>query len=205
MPSGQKLLIQYMAEKYGQEAISRIVAYGTMATRLILKDTARILDLDHNEINEINKLVPSEQGFQWKISECLYGTEDGEKQPILEMVQYADNHPDLFETAIELEGNPRHTSTHAAGVILAPGRVRDFFPLMLDDNNQVVCQWDMKDVELIGGIKLDLLGLRNLGVYARANHLIKARHGITVDTYKIPREDPKAMELIGKGLTKGIN
>jgi DNA-directed DNA polymerase III PolC len=204
MPSGQKLLIQYMQEKYGAEAISRIVAYGTMGTRSILKDAARILGMDADEITAINKLVPSDAGKQWTLKDCLEGSEDGEKQPIERIAQYCQLHPELFDVARELEGNPRHTSTHAAGVILAPGKVRDYFPLMLDKDNQVVCQWDMKDVEIMGGIKLDLLGLRNLGVYERVNQLINARHGLVVDTYKIDRDDEKALAQIKSGKTKGL-
>jgi len=203
-PSGRQQLIKYIIEKYGQDSISQIVTYGTLATRLILKDAARILNIDHNEINEINKFVPSDAGFQWKISECLFGSEDGEKQPVPEIVQYYNNHQELFETALELEGNPRHTSIHAAGVVLAPGNIQKYIPLMVGDQDEIVSQWDMKNLEAIGMLKIDLLGLRMLGTVQRTNEFIKGRYGIDIDYYNIPREDPEALDIIKQGKTKGI-
>jgi DNA polymerase-3 subunit alpha len=162
------------------------------------------MGIDHNEINQINKFVPSDAGFQWKISECLYGDERTGKEPILEIQQYYEQHPELFHSAMDLEGNPRHTSIHAAGVILAPDKITKYLPLMLGSGNEVVSQWDMGDIEKAGLLKIDLLGLKTLGIIERTNKMIKANYGIDINYYNIDREDVKALKIIKDGNTASL-
>jgi DNA polymerase-3 subunit alpha len=175
-----------------------------MGTRSVLKDAARALQIDHNEVNQITKFVPSDSGQQWTLSDCLYGNEKKERQPVKEIVDYAKKHPRLFQVAVKLEGMPRHSSIHAAGVIICPRPVRELIPLMRGGNGEVVSQIEMGFLEKLGLLKMDFLGLRTLGAVHRTLDLIEKRHGIKIDTDKIDLNDPDTMKLVSTGFTDGI-
>ena len=202
--SGRQSVIEYVTEKYGAECICQIGTFGTMGTRAVLKDVGRALGIDHNEINHITKYVPSDAGKQWTLEECLCGNGEKGYEPVEEIVQYSKKYPRLFEIAIELQGLPRHPSIHAAGVVISPIPIRDLIPLMRGKNGEIVSQFDMIELEELGIIKFDYLGLRTLGSLQRTLELIKKRHGIEIDINNIDLNDPDAMRLIQDGWTDGV-
>lgn len=202
--SGRQRVIQYVIDKYGMECICQILAMGTMGTRIVLKDVARTLDIDHNKVNKINKFIPSDSGKQWPLAHCLYGDKGHDRKPIKEIVEFANKHPYLFKMALEFEGLPRHSGIHAAGVIISPKPVDEVFPLFKGKNGEVVAQFDKKKVEELGALKMDFLGLRTLGVMHKTIDLIKKRYGKTINKNQIPMEDPKVLNAIRNGYTDGM-
>lgn len=212
--SGRQSVLEYVIEKYGKECICQIITFGTLGAKSVLKDVARALSngkepedeeyIDHNEVNIVNKFIPSESGKQWTLEECLYGNSEKDRFPVTEIVDFAKKHPRLFEVAIKLEGMPRHTSIHAAGVVIAPCPVRKVIPLMRGGEGAVVSQFEMSYLEEIGMLKMDFLGLRTLGALHRTIDLIEKRHGVHLDMDEIPLDDPETMKLIGSGQTDGV-
>jgi DNA polymerase-3 subunit alpha len=202
--SGRQRVIEYITSKYGKNRIAQILAMGTIAARSALKDVGRALDIDHLEINKITKFVPNDAGNQWSLKDCVYGDEKHSREPVPEILDYQQKHERLFDAAIDFEGIPRHTSIHAAGIIIAPVDVSELIPLCRGGDDAVVSQFDKDLVEEIGLIKMDLLGLRTLGVIHKCVNLIEENHGVTIDLDNIDLEDPAAMKIIKEGDTDGI-
>lgn len=203
-PSGRQDVIKYVSDKYGHDKICQILAMGTMGTRVVLKDTGRALGIDHNEITKINKFIPMESGFQWPLAHCLYGNEKAEREPISEIVKFAEKHPKLFEYAIGFEGMPRHTSIHAAGVVMAPRPVNEMFPLCVGKGGEIVSQFSKDTVEELQGLKADFLGLKTLGVLHKAIDNVRRTKNIVIELEKIPLNDKKSLELIKNKDTDGV-
>ncbi len=188
-------LIQYVRQKYGNESVSQIITFGRALARAIIKDVARVMGYPYKEGDRISKLIP--QGMT--ISEALETSEE-----LRAIYESDEKHKKLFEYAIRLEGQIRNTSVHAAGVVVAPGKLYEHVPLYRTKDGGIATQVDMKSLELLGLMKVDLLGLRTLSIIKETERLVRQRHNPDFSIEKIPLDDKKTFELLQKGDTLGI-
>ena len=193
-------VIDYVRQKYGASSVAQIITFGSLSARAVLKDVGRVLGIPLGTIDSITKQIPVVQGKVTKISEAL------ETIPELAWVKES---PDekiqlLIDTAQVLEGMHRNVSTHAAGVVIAPGDISDYVPMYKTPQTELMTQYNMKDLEEAGLLKMDFLGLRTLTVIEDALALIKENHGVQLDLDTISETDPKTLELFSKGQTVAI-
>ncbi len=190
-------VIQYVREKYGENNVTQIITFGTMAARAVIRDVGRVLNLRYGDVDRIAKLVPSTLGI--KLKDAIDKVEE------LKALQNGDEvHRELIEYSLVLEGLARHASTHAAGVVITPDELTKYVPLYKSPGTQdVTTQYDMKCLEDLGVLKMDFLGLRTLTVI---DHTLKAleKRGITIDIDTIPLDDPKTYEIFANGETTAI-
>ena len=195
---GRDKVIDYVTRKYGKDNVSQIAAFGTLKAKNAIKDVGRVLGLSYQETDKIAGLIPTQgQGIDVDLEKAL------ELEPKLK--EYAENEgKELIHHAMKLEGLTRHTSTHAAGVIIADRPLSDLVPLMIDKDGHDVTQYSMKYVEKVGLVKFDFLGLKTLTVIKTALKIIKGARGETVDIANIPIDDDKVFGLIRGGNTVGV-
>ncbi len=190
-------VIDYVKEKYGEDSVTQIITFGTMAARGVIRDVGRALGMDLGDIDRIAKLVPPELGITLEraISQV----------PELKEIESSDEiHARLLQTARKLEGLHRHASTHAAGVLIAPGRLDEVVPLFKSGKGEVSTQWDMKSVEKAGLLKMDFLGLRTLTVIDDALDLIEERTGTRPDLRAVSIDDEKTFDLLRTAQTVAV-
>jgi len=189
-------IIKYVKKKYGEENVTQIITFGTMAARGVIRDVGRVLKMSLPEVDKIAKMIPATIGM----------TLDKALEMVTELRQLAnkdDLHRKLIENSRILEGLARHASTHAAGVVITPGELTEYTPLFKPSQGDVTTQYDMKILEKIGVLKMDFLGLRTLTVIDDALKLIQKR-GITIDLENIPLDDPETFKIFCNGETIGI-
>jgi DNA polymerase-3 subunit alpha len=190
-------VIDYVKSKYGEESVTQIITFGTMAARGVIRDVGRALGIAFEEIDRIAKLVPGELGIT--LDRAL------EQIPELsEMARSDENHARLIRVARILEGLARHASTHAAGVLIAPGRLDEMVPLFRSGKGEVSTQWDMKSVEKVGLLKMDFLGLRTLTVIEDALDHIRERTGARPELRALPLDDPATYDLLRRAGTVAV-
>lgn len=191
-------VIDYIVKKYGSDRVSQIATFGTMAARGVIRDVGRALNVPLSDVDRIAKLIPAHPGQSISIPEAL------ETVPELKEL-YDDNNEfkTLIDTATKLEGAPRHTSTHAAGVVISRDPLPTVVPLMQTDG-QVTTQYPMGDLEKIGLLKMDILGLRNLTVIRETQRQIQIIHGKSLDLEQIPIDDQATFDLLCQGHTTGV-
>jgi DNA polymerase-3 subunit alpha len=190
-------VIDYVKAKYGEDSVTQIITFGTMAARGVIRDVGRALGMEFSELDRIAKLVPAELGI----------TLDRALEQVPELQEVAGRggkHTQLMETARVLEGLNRHASTHAAGVLIAPGRLSETVPLFKSNKGEVSTQWDMKSVEKVGLLKMDFLGLRTLTVLEDALDLVAERTGSRPDLAAIPLDDAATFDLLRHAQTVGV-
>ncbi len=202
--SGRQQVIDYVVEKYGRDNVAQIVTYGTMKAKTAIRDVGRVLGVPLNEVNRIAKLFPEKPGLD------TFGkvTNPEDNPDTAEEIKNLFEHEDsqirkMMEFAKVLEGCPRQTGIHAAGVIIAPGNVYDYVPVALSKEKDVITQYDGPSAEDCGLLKMDFLGLKTLSVLKTAIHQVKENHGITYDLDDIPLDDTKTYELYQRGDTVG--
>ncbi len=188
-------LIQYVRNKYGNESVSQIITFGRALARAIIKDVARVMGYPYKEGDKISKLIP--QGMS--IKEALETSDE-----LRAIYESDEKHKKLFEYAIRLEGQIRNTSVHAAGVVVAPGKLYEHVPLYRTKDGDTSTQVDMKSLELLGLMKVDLLGLRTLSIIKETERLVRERHDPDFSIEKIPLDDKKTFELLQRGDTLGV-
>ena len=188
-------IIEYVVEKYGADHVAQIVTFGTMAARLAIRDVGRAMAIPYNVCDMVAKLVPME--LNMTLDHALESvTELRDKYESDQQVH------ELIDMARKIEGMPRHTSTHAAGVVITDRPVMDYVPLSMNDES-VVTQFTMTAIEELGLLKMDFLGLRNLSVIDNAEKMIwKHTPGFRVEN--APHDDPKVFEMITSGATEGV-
>ncbi|MBI2618821.1 MAG: DNA polymerase III subunit alpha [Ignavibacteriales bacterium] len=193
-------VIEYVRSKYGAESVSQIITFGTLSSRAVLKDVGRVLGIPLSTIDSITKQIPVFQGKVTPLAEAL------ETVPDLKWVkQSADEKITLLvETAKVLEGMNRNVSTHAAGVVIAPGDISDYVPMYRTPQSELMTQYNMKDLEEAGLLKMDFLGLRTLTVIENALRMIRENHGVDLDLTRIPPDDAKTLDLFSKGQTVAL-
>ena len=193
-------VIDYVSNKYGSDAVSQIATFGTMAARAVVRDVARALGKPYAVGDRISKMIPFAPGMTLDRAK--------EEQPIF--AQASKNDPEvkeIVELAYKLEGIARNVGKHAGGVVIAPGSISDFCPIYNDrQSSSVMTQYDKDDVEKIGLVKFDFLGLRTLTVIDRAVKSINATKNDKdlLDLDKIPLNDPKVFELLSSGKTMAV-
>ena len=188
--------IEYVTRKYGQERVSQIITFGTEAARAVIRDVGRVLDLPLAEVNRIAKMIPNELGIT--LDKALQGKE-------LKALYEADpNVKELFDFGKKLEGIARNSSTHAAGVVISADPLDDHVPVQNANEEGFVTQYDKDNIEELGLLKMDFLGLRTLTVMGDALKLIKANRGIDLDLDAIPLDDKAACDILTKGDTSGV-
>ncbi len=190
-------VVDYLVKRYGEAHVAQIATFGTMAPRGVIRDVGRVLNIPLVDVDRLAKLIPSQPGHYVSIAEALEQVSDL-RELCLEKPELAN----LLEQAKPLEGVPRHTSTHAAGVVISRDPLSETVPLMRNDD-QVATQYPMGDLETIGLLKMDILGLRNLTVIQEAVDLIRAM-GISVDMASVSLNDSDTYALLASGHTTGI-
>ncbi|USG64448.1 DNA polymerase III subunit alpha [Brevibacillus ruminantium] len=189
-------VIRYVADKYGRDRVAQIITFGTMAARAAVRDTGRALGLSLGLIDRVAKMIPQSPGMT--IAKAF------ELNPDLDKL-CAENAQarQLIETAKGVEGLPRHASTHAAGVVIAPEPLTHYVPLQTGSEGLALTQFPMEDLEEIGLLKMDFLGLRNLTIIQEAlRHLHQS--GVEVDLENIPTDDAKTFQMLTRGETTGV-
>nr|WP_027625207.1 DNA polymerase III subunit alpha [Clostridium lundense] len=191
-------VIDYVVEKYGAENVSQIITFGTMAARACIRDVGRAMNYSYAEVDRIAKMIPTALNTTMTIDKAL------ELNPELRKV-YEDEErvEELIEVAKKLEGLPRHTSTHAAGVVIASQPLVNFVPLQKNEDN-IVTQFTMGTLEELGLLKMDFLGLRTLTVIRDATTMIKENKGVTIDLDKVGFEDKEVYKMLSEGKTVGV-
>lgn len=189
-------VIDYVVEKYGAENVSQIITFGTMAARLAIRDVGRAMNYSYAEVDRIAKLIPTMLGIT--IEKAL------DLNPELKLAYDTDERvKNLIDVSMDLEGLPRHSSTHAAGVVIASKPLVEYVPLQKNDE-MIVTQFGMTTLEELGLLKMDFLGLRTLTVMNDAINMVKDNRGIDIDLDKIDFEDKEVYKMIGEGKTAGV-
>ncbi len=191
-------VIDYVRDKYGGPShVAQIVTYGTMKARGVIRDVGRALDIPFGEVDRIAKLIPEQ--LKMTIKKAM------EEEPKLKEAVIKDPRiEELLSISITLEGLARHTSTHAAGVVVSPGPMVQYLPVCRGSNDETLTQYDMKHTEMTGLIKFDFLGLKTLTVIDKALKHIKADIGQDLDIETLPMDDAKTFDLLCAGDTLGI-
>jgi DNA polymerase-3 subunit alpha len=195
---GREEVIRYVSDKYGKENVTQIITFGQMKAKAVIRDVGRALDMAYAEVDKIAKLVPNQLNIT--LDKAI------EMEPELKKLSDADPRiADLLETARVLEGLPRHASTHAAGVVISNKPLTEYLPLYMGQKDNVVTtQYPMNDVEKIGLVKFDFLGLKTLTVMDRAVRMIREKRGIELDIDAVPLDDKPTYEILSSANTNGI-
>lgn len=189
-------VIDYVIRKYGAECVSQIITFGTLSAKAVIRDVGRAINMPYAEVDKIAKMIPNE--LKMTIKKALDMNSDlNSLYEEDEKVKY------LIDTSIKLEGLPRHSSMHAAGVVIADRPVMEYVPLNASDG-VLITQYTMTTLEELGLLKMDFLGLRTLTVIDNAVKLIEKNHGIKLDINQIDDHDPNVYALIASGNTDGI-
>ncbi len=189
-------VIDYVVRKYGEDKVSQIITFGTMAARGAIRDVGRALDIPYNEVDVVAKMIPIQMGMS--IDKAL------EINPELRAKYEQDSKvKELIDTARLFEGMPRHASTHAAGVVISKEPITNYVPLNRNDEC-ITTQFPMGQLEEIGLLKMDFLGLRTLTVIKDAVDLIYENHNVKIDIDRIDMNDSNVFKLIGEGKTAGV-
>ncbi len=189
-------VIDYVVAKYGEEKVAQIITFGTMAARAAIRDVGRALDMPYSDVDKVAKLIPQE--LKITIDKALKMSKE-----LRDLYEDDDQIKKLIDMSRRLEGLPRHSSTHAAGVVVCDRPVHDYVPLNLNDE-AVTTQFTMTTLERLGLLKMDFLGLRTLTVIQDAVKNIHQAHSVLVDINKVDDADQKVFDLIGSGKTDGI-
>lgn len=189
-------VIQYVAQKYGATHVAQIITFGTFAAKAAVRDVARVFGLTNKELEQLSKSIPNKLGIT---------LQDAYKQSkALQNLVKEEKFKKIFRIAAKIEGLPRHTSTHAAGVVIGDRPLVEWIPLQAGSNDVLLTQYPMGILEEIGLLKMDFLGLRNLSLIESILRSISSKEKIKIDLKQIPYTDEKTFELLQKGQTTGI-
>jgi DNA polymerase-3 subunit alpha len=190
-------VIDYVTDKYGVDRVAQIITFGTMAARGAIRDVGRALDVPYSEVDKIAKLIPAELGMT--IEKALNASIEFKDAYIKD-----EKLKELIDTAKAVEGMPRHVSVHAAGVVISDDPLTERVPLYKSNDGTVTTQYSMEDLEALGILKMDFLGLRTLTVIGEALRNIYRTQGVKVDINNIDLEDPKVYETLCSGDSLGV-
>ncbi|MBP9109860.1 MAG: DNA polymerase III subunit alpha [Pyrinomonadaceae bacterium] len=197
---GRGDVINHVTEFYGQESVCQIITFGTMASRAAIKDVGRALGMEFGAVEKVAKMIPPPiRGRNVSISQAL------ETVPEMKKAYETEKQvKELVDLALKLEGCSRHTSVHAAGVVISPKPLHELVPVALSGKDELTSQYPMGDLEKVGMLKMDFLGLTTLTVIADTLASMKDRLGVEIDWTKIPNNDEKTMQLFADGRTEAI-
>jgi DNA polymerase-3 subunit alpha len=195
---GREKVINYVKDKYGHDKVCQIITFGTMMAKGVIKDVARALGIPFDDSNMLTGLVPDQ--LKITLKEAI------EQEPRLkELVEHNENVKNLFDIAYRLEGLTRHASKHAAGIVISPEPIDEVLPVYIPPKtDELVTQYDMTELEYLGFLKIDFLGLKNLTLIKRTLALIERNHGIKLDINALPIDDEKSFQLLCAGKTTGV-
>jgi len=196
---GRAEVIDHVTRFYGRESVCQIITFGTMASRAAIKDVGRALNMAYGDVEKIAKMIPPPiRGRNVSILQAL------DSVPELKAATKDSKVKELVDLALRLEGCSRHTSVHAAGVVISPKPLHEIIPVAKSGKDELTSQYSMGDLEKVGMLKMDFLGLTTLTVIADCLASMKAKLGVTINWAKIPTNDQKTMELFGEGRTEAI-
>jgi len=193
---GRDRVIEYVRQKYGEDKVCQIITFGTMKTKMVVRDVGRVLGLPPKEVDKLAKLIPNDAK---SVEEAV------ERAPeIKELAQKDETINRLIKIAKRLQGLARQTGVHAAGVVIAPETLTDYIPLAKSKDGDITTQYDMGQVEELGLLKMDFLGLKTLTIINKTIELIKERHGVELNPNQLPLDDEKTFKLLQEGNTIGV-
>jgi DNA polymerase-3 subunit alpha len=194
-------VISYVTQKYGADHVAQIITFGTLGARAAIRDVGRALGMTYGDVDRVARLVPGLPGMT--LARAM--DENQELRTIYEQDEIVRN---LVNAARRVEGVSRHASTHAAGVVISKEPLTKYVPLQrcakTDNQEAVMTQFSMNDIARIGLLKMDFLGLANLTILGKARDIIKEKHGVEIDLYKLPMNDKKTFDLLAAGETVGV-
>ena len=204
---GREKVIEYVKRKYGESSVAQIATFGTMAAKAALKDVGRVLDIPLDRVNLMCKLVPMKGAISLSLDDAMNQVPDFRRE--------YDNDPTVkqwVDIALKLEGTNRNAGTHAAGVVIANGPITDYVPVQYvnrrdeihSDRKALTTQWGMGDLEKVGMLKMDFLGLRTLTVIDHTLRLLKKTRNLDIDVFKLPLDNPETYKMLQKGDAKGV-
>lgn len=195
---GREKVINYVRDRYGHDHVCQIITFGTMMAKGVVKDVARALGIPFEDANMITELIPDQ--LKISLEEAL------EQEPKLqELKKNSPQIAKLFDIAFRLEGITRHASKHAAGIVISPEPISNVLPVYVPaKSTDLVTQYAMTELESLGFLKMDFLGLKNLTLIRHVVDTIKENHGINLDIMKISLDDPKTFQLLARGDTSGV-
>jgi DNA polymerase-3 subunit alpha len=195
-------VIEYVTAKYGKDKVAQIITFNRMTSKAVLKDVARVLDIPYGDADKMAKLIPVMRGKPAKLQTMI-----GENTPAPEFRERYQNDPQAqkwIDLAMRIEGTNKTFGVHAAGVVISKDPLDEIVPLQLNNDGQVITQYYMEDVEAMGLLKMDFLGLRNLTMIQRAVELIQQTKGKQLDIDRLSLDDPQTYKLLERGELEGI-
>jgi DNA polymerase III subunit alpha len=197
---GREEVIKYVSNLYGRQNVAQIITFGTMASRAVVKDVGRVLGMEFGEVEKVAKMIPPPvRGRNVSIEDAIKLNPDL-KQAIEANTKIAE----LIDVARKLEGNARHTSVHAAGVVISPKPIHELIPVCKGQNDELTTQFVMSDLEKTGMLKMDFLALTTLTIIEDCLRSIEREHGQRPDLAKIPLDDEKTLKLFADGLLNAV-
>ena len=194
----RETVINYVKEKYGHDCVCQIITFGTMMAKGVIKDVARVLGFPFQDANAITDLIPNQ--LKITLNDAIE-----QESKLKELIDSNPKVKELFDICFKLEGLTRHASKHAAGVVISPEPLHTVLPLYIPaKTDELVTQYAMTELESVGFLKMDFLGLKNLTVIQRTLNAIKKNHGVEIDLDQLPLDDPKAFDLLKNGQTSGV-
>lgn len=197
---GRADVINHVTEVYGRDSVCQIITFGTMASKAAIKDVGRALNMPYGEVERIAKLIPPPfRGRNISISQAI--------EQVPELKTAFNSEPkvkELLDLALRLEGCSRHSSVHAAGVVISPKPLHEIVPVALSAKNELTSQYSMTDLEKVGMLKMDFLALTTLTVISDCLQTLKEKDGIEIDWDSIPLNDEATMRLFGEGRTDAV-
>lgn len=195
-------MIKYVTEKYGEDKVAQIITFNRLTSKSVLKDVARVLGIPYAESDHMAKLIPVSRGKPTKLKVMI-----SEESPAPEFKERYDNEPHVkkwLDMAIRIEGTNKTFGVHAAGVVISSQRLDEIVPLQKNNEGSVITQYFMEDLESLGLLKMDFLGLKNLTTIQKTAELIKQNQNINIDVDELPLGERKALEILAKGTSKKL-
>ncbi|MBU6228491.1 MAG: DNA polymerase III subunit alpha [Cyanobacteria bacterium REEB459] len=195
-------VIKYVTRRYGEDRVAQIITFNRMTSKAVLKDVARVLDIPYAESDRMAKLIPVARGKPTKLKVMI-----SDETPAPEFKEKYDSDPQTrrwVDMAMRIEGTNKTFGMHAAGVVISKDPLDEIVPLQRNNDGQVITQYYMEDVEAIGLLKMDFLGLRNLTMIQKTLELIEVNHGETLDPDDLPMDDPATYKLLERGDLGGV-
>jgi DNA polymerase-3 subunit alpha len=190
-------VIEYVTRKYGRENVAQIITFGTMKAKAVVRDVGRVLEMPFADVDKVAKQIPA--ALDMTLDKALE-----ESEALRQMEQSDPKVRELLNVARRLEGMTRHASVHAAGVVIAPRAITEYAPLYRGAHDETVTQWSMKEIERVGLLKMDFLGLSTLTLIDDCVQEIERTRGETLDIANVPLDDPKTYQIFQEGQTYGI-
>ena len=190
-------VIDYVTRRYGRENVAQIITFGTMKAKAVVRDVGRVLEMPFSDVDKVAKQIPA--ALDMTLARAL-----DESEPLRQMEESDPKVKELLNVARRLEGMTRHASVHAAGVVIAPQAITEFAPLYRGAHDEIVTQWSMKDIERMGLLKMDFLGLSTLTLIDDCVKEIERTTGESLDIDSVPLDDAKTYQVFQEGQTYGI-